>query len=136
MHYSKSQPLECKLTPPSDVQARPPALVYWNSDPKLELEEEQGVTPTGLTFTTTSKVVVVLLVLVVLVLVLLVLVLVLVVVVVLLLLLVVVVLVLLVHHGAALPGQVSFKATRELTSLTCFASNKVNWAKYNKEKSP
>ena len=38
------------------MQAKPPALVYWNSDPKLELEETKVVVSTGSTFTTVSKV--------------------------------------------------------------------------------
>ena len=38
------------------TQARPPALVYWNSEPKLKFQEQRLVVTTGLTFSTVSKV--------------------------------------------------------------------------------
>ena len=38
------------------VQARPPALVYWNSEPRLKFKEQRLVLTTGLTFSTVSKV--------------------------------------------------------------------------------
>ena len=38
------------------TQARPPALVYWNSEPKLKFKEQRLVVTTGLTFSTVSKV--------------------------------------------------------------------------------
>ena len=38
-------------------EAKPPAFIYWNSDPKIEqLEEEETVLKTNKTFTTISKV--------------------------------------------------------------------------------
>ena len=41
------------------VQARPEALVYWNSEPKLKFDEQHLIVTTGLTFSTVSKVMVV-----------------------------------------------------------------------------
>ena len=38
------------------IQARPPALVYWNSEPKLKFKEQRLIVTTGLTFLTVSKV--------------------------------------------------------------------------------